>query len=289
MRVAGIQFISNQEPMANIDRAIEFSMPAIERGAKLLVFHQLFHAPWFLHERRPENFRLALTQDSEEIATMRDAAREHKVAMVCPIFEEAEDGNFYNTALIIDRNGMIVGRYRKTHVPNFANYFEQYYFTPGNDLPVFSIGSMRIGVAMCWENFFPEVHRSLALKGADLIVAPSAAGKRSNDRWTISIASQAITNSVYVLRVNRAGSEAGLHFYGDSFCANPLGELLYEPTGEKSAVYLVDIDQRCTHDARECFPYFQDRRPELYSDVAREQKGMPRITPALVLEKASGE
>lgn len=264
MRIAGIQFISGDQPMKNIDRALDFAIRAVQRGAKVVTFHQLFHAPWFLHEESPENFKWALTMDSDEIHVLRDAAKELQVTLICPIFEQTERNTFANTVLIIDERGNIRGRYRKTHVPSFENYLERYYFTPGNELPVITLNGLKVGFAICWENFFPEVHRTLALKGVDLIIAPTAAGKRSNDRWLVTMASQAITNCTYILRVNRAGEEAGLHFYGDTFCANPVGELLYEPTGQKSAVYLVDIDRKLLDETREIFGVEQYRRPELY-------------------------
>lgn len=282
MRVSGVQFANFAEPLKNVDKALDFAAKAAERGAKIIVFHQLFHCPWFLAERDEAHFTYAINESSEEFALLVDAAKSLGVNLVCPIFEETDDNRFHNTVKVIDPSGVVIANYRKSHVPSFKNYEEGFYFTPGDELPVFTIAGVKVGFALCWENFFPEIHRTLALQGAELIIAPSAAGYKSADRWMISMSSQAITNALYILRVNRVGIEGNLHFYGDTFCANPMGELLYEPTGEASAVYLVDVDLTLVRKTREVFPYYQDRRPELYTPVTE-------VIEALELKSSSGQ
>lgn len=279
MRIAAIQFTCALDPLVNIDRAIELAEKAVDRGAKLVAFQQLFHAPWFPLQRRKDNFKYGLTLDSEEVRMMRDTARSLSCALSCPIFELDEQGKGYNTCLLIDSAGMIIGSYRKTHIPRLKHYEEDFYFSPGGDLPVFDVDGLKVGVALCWDNFYPEVHRTLALKGAQVIIAPTAAGLKSEDRWMVTMAGQAMVNNLYILRINRVGKEGSLQFYGDSFCANPVGELLYESTGEENAVYLVDIDTDLIAQSREVFPYFQGRRPGLYKTLSSARSKMPKNMP----------
>lgn len=273
MRLAGIHFAATEDLDRNIDRALEYAQRGAEQSAEMLVFHQLFHTQWFLHEENQANFDHAIMRGSDAVVALRDAAREFGLAMVCPIFEKKSNGTYANTCLVIDSNGMIIADYEKTHLTDFEGYREQFYFTPGNSLPVFRYGGLTYGIALCWDNFFPEVHRAMALKGVDVILAPSAAGKQSNDRWMVTLSAQAIVNGCYILRVNRTGQEAGLHFYGETFCANPVGELLYEATGEVSAVYTIDVDAEMVKEAREIFPHLDNRRPELYNSLMKTDAG----------------
>jgi N-carbamoylputrescine amidase len=202
---------------------------------------------------------------------MQKLAKENGIVLVCPIFEKEGENAFYNSAVVIDAGGEILGSYRKIHVPQIPLWEEKYYFSPGNfGFPVFKTKFGVIGVQICWDNFFPEGSRILALRGAQIIFSPTAAAFASQKRWETVISSNAISNGVYFFRVNRVGSEEKQDFYGRSFCISPEGELLDEPTGMKEGIALIDIDLRSIDKVRKEWPFFKDRRPEVYKEIVDE-------------------
>jgi len=213
------------------------------------------------------NFSLAEKMDGLTIGTMRKLAKEYGVVLICPIFEIEED-SFYNSAIVIDADGEIVGSYRKIHVPQIPLWEERYYFSSGNHgFPVFKTKFAPIGIQICWDNFFPEGSRILALKGAKILFSPTAAAFASQRKWETVISSNAIANGVYIFRVNRVGSEEKQDFYGRSFCISPEGELLDKPTGMKDSIALIEIDLKDIDKTRKEWPFFKDRRPETYKEI----------------------
>jgi N-carbamoylputrescine amidase len=217
-------------------------------------------------------FSLAEKTDGFTIMRMRKLAEEHGIVLVCPIFE-TEDKLFYNSAVVIDAGGDILGSYRKIHVPQIPLWEERYYFSSGNHgFPVFETKFAPIGVQICWDNFFPEGSRILALKGAKIIFSPTAAAFASQRRWETVISSNAIANGVYIFRVNRVGSEERQDFYGRSFCISPEGELLDKPTGMKDSITLIEIELKNVDKARKEWPFFKDRRPEVYKEITESIK-----------------
>ena len=268
VRLAGIQISCSEEKERNIEKAIKFSQIAIERGANIICFQELFTTHWFPKEMNKNHFSLAEGIDGPSIMRMQQLAKENGVALVCPIFEREEE-IFYNSAVIIDGDGEVLGSYRKTHVPQIPLWEEKYYFAPGNlGFPVFRTKFAVIGVQICWDNFFPEGSRILALRGAEIIFSPTAAAFASQKKWETVISSNAITNGVYIYRVNRVGSEEKQDFYGMSFCISPDGELIDKPTGMKEGIALIDIDLKNIQKVRKEWPFFKDRRPEIYKEIA---------------------
>jgi N-carbamoylputrescine amidase len=173
--------------------------------------------------------------------------------------------------VIIDAGGAILGSYRKSHVPQIPLWEERFYFAPGNHgFPIFETRFGVIGVQICWDNFFPEGSRILALKGAQIIFSPTAAAFASQKRWETVITANAITNGVYIFRVNRVGKEEKQDFYGMSFCVSPEGELLGPPTGMKEGIALIDIDLKQIQKVRKEWPFSKDRRPEVYGEICQE-------------------
>ncbi len=267
VRLAGIQISCGEEKERNVEKAIKFSHIAIERGANIICFQELFTTHWFPKEMNKDHFSLAERIDGPSIMKMQQLAKDNGVALVCPIFER-EEGMFYNSAIIIDGGGEILGSYRKVHVPQIPLWEEKYYFSPGNlGFPVFRTKFAVIGIQICWDNFFPEGSRILALKGAEIIFSPTAAAFASQKRWETVISSNAITNGVYIYRVNRVGSEEKQDFYGMSFCISPEGELIDKPTGMKEGIALIDIDLKNIQKVRKEWPFFKDRRPEAYKEI----------------------
>ena len=269
MRLAGIQIVCGELKERNIEKAITFARLAIENGAQVLCFQELFTTPWFPREMKESHFALAETIEGPSIERMRGLAAEHGVVLVCPFFEAGEGGCFYNSAMVIDAGGAILGAYRKVHLPQIPLWEERYYFRPGDrGFPVFESKFGVIGVQICWDNFFPEGSRILSLKGAQIIFSPTAAAFASHKKWEAVITANAITNGVYIFRVNRVGKEEKQDFYGMSFCVSPEGELLGPPAGMKEGVALIDVDLKQIEKVRKEWPFFRDRRPEAYVEVS---------------------
>ena len=272
IKLAGIQTSCSEEKERNIEKAVKFAQIATEKGANLICFQELFTTHWFPREMNKRYFSLAEKIDGPTITRMQRLAVENKVVLVCPIFEIEED-SFYNSAIVIDANGEILGSYRKIHVPQIPLWEERYYFSSGNHgFPVFRTKFAPIGVQICWDNFFPEGPRILALKGAKIIFCPTAAAFASQRKWETVISSNAVTNGVYIFRVNRVGSEEKQDFYGRSFCISPEGELLDKPTGMKDSIALVEIDLKNIDKTRKEWPFFKDRRPETYQEICSDKK-----------------
>jgi N-carbamoylputrescine amidase len=270
MKLAGIQISCSEEKERNIEKAVRFAEIAIEKGAHIICFQELFTTHWFPREMSKRYFSLAEKVDGLTIGTMRKLAKEYGVVLICPIFEIEED-SFYNSAVVIDADGEILGSYRKIHVPQIPLWEEKYYFSSGNHgFPVFETKFAPIGVQICWDNFFPEGSRILALKGAKILFSPTAAAFASQKKWETVISSNAIANGVYIFRVNRVGSEEKQDFYGRSFCISPEGELLDKPTGMKDSIALIEIDLKNIDKTRKEWPFFKDRRPDSYKEILHD-------------------
>ncbi len=267
LRLAGIQFSCSEEKERNIEKALKFAKIAVEKGAKIICFQELFTTFWFPREMNRGYFSFAETIEGPSVTSMRKLSEESEVVIICPIFEKGEEG-FFNSAVVIDAGGEILGPYRKVHVPQIPLWEEKFYFAPGNlGFPVFKTKYAVIGVQICWDNFFPEGTRILALKGAQVIFSPTAAAFASQKKWETVISGNAISNGVYIFRVNRVGSEEKQDFYGRSFCVSPEGELIDKPTGMKEAIALIDVDLREIDRVRNEWTFLKDRRPEVYQEI----------------------
>ena len=247
---------------------VEFEFTAT-RQRDLIAFQELFAWPWFPSDKDEDAFGMAWAPDHPAWKMLSEWAKEFNTTLIAPVFEMTEDEKFYNTSVVYGPDGNELGRYRKVHLPNFEGYWEDYYFSSGDlGYPVFQTPKATIGVVNCYDNFFPEIHRILALKGADLIVAPTAASVNSGrERWLTVLASQAITNAIDIFRVNRVGLDGMLRFYGESFIINAAGELLDQPSGETTAVYLMTFDETVQKEIREKYRFLEIRRPETFEGL----------------------
>ena len=256
-----------EEKERNVEKAVKFTKIAIEKGANIICFQELFTTHWFPREMNKRYFSLAEKVDGPTIGTMRNLAKECGAVMICPIFE-TEEGSFYNSAIVIDADGEMLGSYRKIHVPQIPLWEEKYYFSSGDHgFPVFNTKFAPIGVQICWDNFYPEGARILALKGAKILFSPTAAAFATQRKWETVISSNAIANGVYIFRINRVGSEEKQDFYGKSFCISPEGELLDKPTGMKDGITLIEIDLKNIDKTRKEWPFFRHRRPDCYQEI----------------------
>ncbi len=271
IKIAGIQMSCSEEKDDNVQKALRMGQLAAQKGAQIICFQELFNTHWFPRDIDESTFLLAEGIDGPTIATMRTLAKGKEVTLICPFFERDGD-QYFNTAAVIDQRGEIVGTYRKVHIPQIPLWEERTYFTPGDKgFPVFDVGLATIGIQICWDNFFPEGSRHLALHGAQIIFAPTAAAFASQQRWLKVLAGNSIVNGLFVMRVNRVGSEPKQDFYGMSFCISPEGELVDEPTGLQEGILLVEIALEEVSRARKEWPFLKDRRPEVYARLTQRE------------------
>jgi N-carbamoylputrescine amidase len=270
LTIAGIQMGCGSDRRANLDKAIGLGTIAAERGARIICFPECFAWPWFPREADRARFAMAEPVPGALSDALATFARERQVVVVAPIFEREGSLLAYNTALVIDADGSLLGRYRKSHIPQLPNYQERFYFHQGNlGFPVFRTRYALIGAQISWDTFFPEGMRALALKGAELIFAPTSSSVlASAAKWERAIVGGAVYNGCFVFRVNRVEGEDGLPFYGKSFCVDPNGDFVVEPSGPSEGVILADIDLGWVRAVREAWPFLQDRRPGLYAELS---------------------
>lgn len=268
MRIAGIQIHPGNDVDRNIARAAEMAVVAAEKGAKVIGFPELSLSPWFPRQELEAHFGLALPLTHEAIGTFTALSLKHQTVIILPFFE-SHDGAYYNSAAVLDC-GKLLGVYRKAHLPNIPFYREQFYFSAGmTDFPVFETSRGRIGVQICWDNLFPEGTRILALKGADIVFAPTAASQEGQMHWERAICANAFANNLFVFRVNRVGHDDGITFYGRSFCADPWGETVSELAGSREAIVLADIDLKERAAADETWGFLRHRRPDQYGHLVK--------------------
>jgi N-carbamoylputrescine amidase len=269
MKLAGIQISAGSDIERNIRRALELADAAIEKGARVIGFPELCFLPWFPRDEDEARKTFAVGTDHEHLSRFADASAKAQAVFVVPFFESA-NGAGYNSTAVFDC-GACVGVYRKMHVPDLPLYREQFYFSRGDaGFPVFTTSQGRIGVQICWDNLFPEGSRILALKGADVIFAPTASSLDTRELWERAILANAFANNVFIFRVNRTGGEEGLAFHGRSFCAGPWGDTVSELAGSKEAVVLAEIDPDERKAALETWGFLKHRRPGEYKDLVKE-------------------
>lgn len=272
LKIAGIQMVCTDDPKKNLQKALNLINIAVEKGARIVCLQELFHTHWFPATKDERNFELAESLKGHLIRTLRKKAKDNSIVLLCPIFEKVMDGLYYNTTVVINKDGRILGSYRKNHLPDITYWEEGFYFAKGDlGFPVFHTKWADIGILMCWDNFFPEAARILALKGAQIIFCPTACAFASQKKWEQVIAANAINNGLFCFRVNRVGQENDLYFYGESFCVDPEGDFIAEPSGLTDAVVLANIDLGRIELTRRIWHFFKERRPEIYGEVIGEK------------------
>lgn len=270
MKIAGIQFACSKNKEENTEKALRILDMAIESGAKMICFQELFNTSWFPKDRDSEAFSLAEKATGNTIKIFKKRAKDAGIVILVPFFEIAGK-QYYNSCCVIDGNGKVNGIYRKVHVPEIPLWEESFYFSEGNrGFPVFLTEHGKIGVQTSWDNLYPEGSRILAQKGADIIFSPTACAFRSQQIWQTAISANAIANGVFILRVNRVGSEEAQDFYGMSFCVNPEGELIGGPTARGDSVLIADIDFEYLKQIRREWPIMKGRRTHQYGEILKE-------------------
>jgi|SRR5688572_22278787 len=251
------------------------------RGVQLLVFSELFLAPFFPNRLEEDFTRYFMREDDAVLAKLRAKARAHRIALVLP-FAERADAGYFNTALVIDESGTVAGRYRKTHIPAYfpnaqtggTGSYEKFYFTPGDSLPTFTVAGTRIGVQICNDRLYPEGSRALALAGAELVAMPICFSTYSDPEhrasiWEVPLRARAYENGAFVLAANRVGVEGARHHLGRSMIVDPRGMIVAEAGTQDEALLTATIDLDYVTAARAKFPWWRDRRPDLYGPLVR--------------------
>lgn len=287
LKVGLIQQACSANGYDNRQRLAEHIAAAAKEGARLVVLQELHNTPYFCQIENVDNFDLAEPIPGPSTEFFGELARQHGIVLVISLFERRAPGLYHNTAVVLEKDGTIAGKYRKMHIPDDPAYYEKFYFTPG-DMGFHPITTSvgKLGVQVCWDQWYPEGARLMALQGADLLIYPTAIGYESSDTpgeqtrqreaWTTVQRGHAVANGLPVITVNRVGHEAdpsgqtkGITFWGSSFVAGPQGELLAQASMQDEEVVVVTVDLHRSECVRRWWPFLRDRRIEAFADLTR--------------------
>jgi N-carbamoylputrescine amidase len=287
LTVALVQQSNNANADENMAKSIKAIREAAQKGAQLVVLQELHRSLYLCQTEDVDVFDLAETIPGPSSNTLGELAKELNIVIVASLFEKRATGLYHNTAVVLEKDGSIAGKYRKMHIPDDPGFYEKFYFTPG-DLgfePIqTSVG--KLGVLVCWDQWFPEAARLMAMAGAELLIYPTAIGwdpnddqneqTRQKDAWVISQRAHAVANGVPVISCNRVGHESdpsghssGIQFWGNSFIAGPQGEFLAQANNIDEQILVVEVDQKRSENVRRIWPFLRDRRIDHYSDLTK--------------------
>ncbi|MDR1373185.1 MAG: carbon-nitrogen hydrolase [Dysgonamonadaceae bacterium] len=287
VKVGLIQQSNSENFLANRDKLIVNIRDCAGKGAQLIVLQELHNSLYFCQTENTDNFSLAETIPGPSTEMFGTLARELGTVIVLSLFEKRAKGLYHNTAVVIEKDGTIAGKYRKMHIPDDPAYYEKFYFTPG-DLgftPIKTSVGM-LGVLICWDQWYPEAARLMTLAGADMLIYPTAIGWESSDTkaeqerqynaWLLVQRANAINNGLPVIAVNRVGDErdtsgqtGGIRFWGSSFVAGQQGEIIAQASSDKEENIFVEIDIKRTEEVRRWWPFLRDRRIDSYKDLTK--------------------
>ncbi|MHB1661091.1 MAG: carbon-nitrogen hydrolase family protein [bacterium] len=270
IKVCAVQMSPSKDIESSVLKAADFLSMASKNKANIVCFPELFLLNWFLQdkskEKIEENLKSAEDINGKTVSLFREQAKKFNAVIIIPFFEKYGD-NYYNSSAVISEKGDIIGVYRKVHLPDVQYYYEKSYFSSGNEFPVFETAFGKIGIQMCWDNFYPESSRILALKGAEIIFAPTASAFNTNGKWSLAISANAFLNGVYIFRVNRVGRDKPLDFYGKSFCVAPDGVIMDDFAGINECALIYNIDTKEVENARKNWPFMENRSKDAYKDI----------------------
>ena len=280
LRIGFLQQHNTADTVGNIERLSEGIGDLARRGAQLVVLQELHNSLYFCQVEDVRNYDLAEPIPGPSTDIYGTLARRYGVVIVTSLFERRAAGLYHNTAVVFDTDGSIAGRYRKMHIPDDPGYYEKFYFTPG-DLGFRPIDTTlgRLGVLVCWDQWYPEAARLMALRGAELLIYPTAIGYDANDTpeeqqrqrgaWQTVMRGHAVANGLPVVAVNRVGYEESVKFWGTSFVCGPQGEMIYEASEDDEESIVVAMDMERCEQVRRWWPFLRDRRIEDYADITR--------------------
>jgi len=275
-----VQMSCSADPAANLNKAIARIEEAAARGAQVVCLQELFRSHYPCQTEDPVRFDLAEPIPGPSTDALGKIARARKVVVIASIFERRAAGVYHNTAVVIDASGEIVGRYRKMHIPDDPRFYEKYYFTPGDlDFTAHQTARGKLGVLVCWDQWYPEAARLTAMAGAEVVFYPTAIGwwhgenaadrARMLDAWKTIQRAHAIANGVFVAVTNRVGVEGELEFWGESFVCDPMGEVIAHASPSAEEILLAECDLARIEATRRNWPFLRDRRIDAYGDLVR--------------------
>jgi N-carbamoylputrescine amidase len=284
-RVALVQMRCGAEPDKNFGRAVEFMREAATKGAKIVCLPELFRSQYFCQTEEHKNFELAEEVPGRSTAELEKIARELGIVIIASLFEKRSAGVYHNTAAIIDADGKFLGKYRKMHIPDDPLYHEKFYFTPGDlGFRAWETAQGKIGVCICWDQWYPEAARLTALNGAEILFYPTAIGWHPKEKKEFGVAqysawetiqrSHAIANGCYVAAANRVGHEKpaggeGIEFWGQSFVCGPDGEIVAKGSVDQEEIVMADVEWGRVNEHRTHWPFLRDRRVDAYAGLEK--------------------
>ncbi len=289
IKVALIQESNHGDAKQNLDIIEQRVAEAASQGAQLVLLQELHNGAYFCQHESTEEFDNAEPIPGPSCDRLADIAKRHKVVLIGSLFERRAAGLYHNTAVVFENNGELLGKYRKMHIPDDPGFYEKFYFTPG-DLGFEPIQTSlgKIGVLVCWDQWYPEAARLMALAGAELLVYPTAIGwdpndtneekQRQRDAWLISHRGHAVANGIPVLSCNRVGFEAspigagGIQFWGSSHVLGPQGESIAMATTEHAELLIAELDLARSEQVRRIWPFLRDRRIDAYADLLKRYR-----------------
>ena len=280
-----LQTSCSADPKANLAKTLAFAERAAKQGAQIICTQELFRSQYFCQDEDHDNFKLAEPIPGPSTAAFQKLAKKHSVVIIASLFEKRASGVYHNTAAIIDADGSLLGMYRKMHIPDYPLFYEKFYFTPG-DLGFRSWRTRygKIGVLICWDQWYPEGARLTAMQGAEILFYPTAIGWHPKEKaeygtnqhgaWELIQRSHAVANGCYVAAINRIGLEQpiggdGLEFWGQSFVAGTSGQILSKASVNKEEILLVPVDLSKVDVTRTHWPFLRDRRIDAYGGLTQ--------------------
>ena len=281
VKVGLVQMSCTANVEENLIKAIQKTREAAGSGAQIVCLQELFTSLYFCDTEDHANFNLGEAVPGPTTDILGALAKELGVVIIASLFEKRAPGLYHNTTAVLDADGSYLGKYRKMHIPDDPGYYEKFYFTPGDlGYKVFDTKFGKLGILICWDQWFPEAARITSLMGAEILFYPTAIGWDTNENdpatnieqynaWQIIQRSHAVANGVYVVSVNRVGREANQQFWGGSFVANPFGSLLYKAPHDQEVTEVLELDLDKTEHYRTTWPYLRDRRIDSYAPILK--------------------
>ena len=280
VRVGLVQMSCTAEPQENLEKAVARVREVARQGAQIICLQELFTSLYFCDVESYDNFKLAEKIPGHSTGVLSALAAELQVVIIASLFEKRTNGIYHNTTAVLDADGTYLGKYRKMHIPDDPGYYEKFYFTPGDlGYKTFQTKYAKIGVLICWDQWYPEAARITTLMGAEILFFPTAIGwhklqeiDTNNEQyqaWQTIQRGHAVANGVPVVAVNRVGVEGDMRFWGGSFVANPFGRLLYQASHDQEENHVQEIDLAKSDDYRTHWPFLRDRRIDSYQPITK--------------------
>lgn len=280
VQVGIVQMSCSSNPEENLSKAITKVKEAAAKGAQIVCLQELFRSLYFCDVENYDNFKLAEPIPGPSTEALSKVAKELGVVIIASLFEKRAEGLYHNTTAVLDADGSYLGKYRKMHIPDDPGYYEKFYFTPGDTgYRIFETKFAKIGVLICWDQWYPEAARITALKGAEMLFYPTAIGwhrdqdNPTNDEqyqaWQTIQRSHSVANGVPVISVNRVGAEGEMNFWGGSFVTNSFGRVLYKASHTEEEVHVESLSMNSSNDYRTHWPFLRDRRIDSYQPITK--------------------